>query len=145
MLLDEADVYVHKRGNDMKQNAIVGVFLRVLEYQDSVLFLTTNRADDVDDAVLSRCVARVPYKAPNPSEQAKIWRVLADQSGSKLASPVLKQIVEENPGITGRDVKNLLKLANLISRGEAITAKGIAFARKFQPTNLAADEEEVPL
>src|SRR6185295_19284784 len=32
LLIDEADVYVRERGDDIQQNAIVGVFLRVLEY-----------------------------------------------------------------------------------------------------------------
>ena len=32
LLIDEADVYIHERGNDLEQNAIVGVFLRLLEY-----------------------------------------------------------------------------------------------------------------
>jgi hypothetical protein len=42
LLIDEADVYVRSRGNDIEQNAIVGVFLRVLEYYRGVLFMTTN-------------------------------------------------------------------------------------------------------
>ena len=29
LLIDEADVYVHQRTNDLKQNSVVGTFLRV--------------------------------------------------------------------------------------------------------------------
>ena len=32
MLIDEADVYIKRREDDMTMNAVVGVFLRVLEY-----------------------------------------------------------------------------------------------------------------
>ena len=38
-------------------NAVVGVFLRVLEYFNGLLFLTTNRIDDIDEAIVSRCIA----------------------------------------------------------------------------------------
>lgn len=44
MLLDEADVFLAQRTNqDIERNALVSVFLRVLEYYEGVLFLTTNR------------------------------------------------------------------------------------------------------
>jgi len=43
LLIDEADVYIYERGTDIGQNAIVGVFLRLLEYYGGILFLTTNR------------------------------------------------------------------------------------------------------
>ena len=39
LLIDEADVYIHERGDDLIQNAIVGVFLRLLEYYKGILFL----------------------------------------------------------------------------------------------------------
>ena len=32
MLIDEADVYIKRRDDDITMNAVVGVFLRVLEY-----------------------------------------------------------------------------------------------------------------
>ena len=136
MLLDEADVYVHERGSDLTQNAIVGVFLRVLEYQSTVLFLTTNRPDDVDDAIASRCVARLSYKVPSIEDQARIWRVLSDASRIKLDDKTIAAIVKRNTDLTGRDVKNLLKLANLVSRGtkEPISAGTIEFVRRFKPT-----------
>lgn len=54
VLLDEADVYVGKRGADMAQAAVVAAFLRVLETYPGLLFMTTNRGEEVDDAILSR-------------------------------------------------------------------------------------------
>lgn len=134
MLLDEADVYIHTRGQSLNQNAIVGVFLRVLEYQDAVLFLTTNRPEDVDDAVASRCVARLVYTVPSPEDQALIWKILAGSSGAKLADKVIVEIVKANPRLSGRDVKNLLKLAMLTSKGAPITAKMVEFVKQFKPT-----------
>lgn len=44
MLIDEADVYIKRRDDNIAANAVVGVFLRVLEYFNGLLFLTTNRA-----------------------------------------------------------------------------------------------------
>lgn len=136
LLLDEADVYVRARGDDLQQNAIVGVFLRVLEYYQSVLFLTTNRADMVDDAVASRCVAKITYDVPSQEDQLEIWKVLATAQGVLLPVETLRQIVKDNDGLTGRDVKNLLKLAILVSssRGTPITADTVKFVKRFKPT-----------
>jgi len=136
LLLDEADVYVSARGRDLTQNAIVGVFLRTLEYYKGVLFLTTNRSDLVDDAVASRCVARITYAVPSPQDQKRIWRILADTSGVKLADETIDGVVAKFPTLSGRDVKNLLKLAFLIaeSRGEDVTFKLIDFVQRFKPT-----------
>ena len=62
MLIDEADVYIKRRDDDITMNAVVGVFLRVLEYFNGLLFLTTNRIDDIDEAIVSRCIA--PSSSP---------------------------------------------------------------------------------
>lgn len=141
LLLDEADVYVAKRGSDLQQNAIVGVFLRVLEYYKGVLFLTTNRADLVDDAIASRCLARIDYKAPGKVLQARIWEVLSKTAGIPLPAGVIAEVVEAFPTLTGRDVKNLLKLSRMVSdsRGTPITLETIAFVKRFKPTS---DAEE---
>lgn len=135
MLLDEADVYVHERGNDMQQNAIVGVFLRVLEYQSTVLFLTTNRPDDVDDAIASRCIARLNYTVPDADSQAKIWRILASASNIRIPTAAIAEIVKANGALSGRDVKNLMKLAHMmVGAGGEITSKNVEFVKQFKPT-----------
>lgn len=135
MLLDEADVYVHERGASLDQNAIVGVFLRVLEYQATILFLTTNRSNDVDDAIASRCVARLNYVAPDPADATRIWRVLAENAGITVAPAVVSKVVADNPGMTGRDIKNVLKLASLMPEcADGVSAEAIAYVQQFKPT-----------
>jgi SpoVK/Ycf46/Vps4 family AAA+-type ATPase len=55
VLIDEADIFLEKRTTtQIDRNAVVGTFLRVLEYYNGVLFLTTNRVHDFDEAFYSR-------------------------------------------------------------------------------------------
>merc|ERR1711985_89974 len=55
LLIDECDIFLNARdGSDVTRNAMVGIFLRLLEYHKGILFLTTNRIDVFDAAVYSR-------------------------------------------------------------------------------------------
>jgi SpoVK/Ycf46/Vps4 family AAA+-type ATPase len=55
LLLDEAEVFLAKRNlQDLTRNAMVSVFLRVLEFYSGILFLTTNRVGTIDEAFKSR-------------------------------------------------------------------------------------------
>ncbi|PWY93096.1 hypothetical protein BO94DRAFT_622279 [Aspergillus sclerotioniger CBS 115572] len=55
LLLDEADVFLAQRTKeDFQRNALVAVFLRAMDYYAGVLFLTTNRVGDFDEAFTSR-------------------------------------------------------------------------------------------
>ncbi|KAF2189528.1 hypothetical protein K469DRAFT_747594 [Zopfia rhizophila CBS 207.26] len=55
LLLDEAEVFLAKRNlQDLTRNAMVSVFLRVLEFYSGILFLTTNRVGTMDEAFKSR-------------------------------------------------------------------------------------------
>ncbi len=147
LLIDEADVYVAQRGSDLKQNAIVGVFLRVLEYYAGVLFLTTNRSDLVDDAIASRCIARIDYDIPSVEDQKKIWRILSATSNIAVSEDVIEQIADKYPNLSGRDVKNLLKLAKLVSESRKceINLDVIRFVKRFKPTGKADRTEDVTL
>ena len=91
MLIDEADVYIKKRADNLASNAVVGVFLRVLEYFNGLLFLTTNRVDDIDEAIISRCIAMIRYHAPDHADRCKIWRVMTEQ----FALPVEAALIDE--------------------------------------------------
>ena len=110
MLIDEADVYIKRRDDNIASNAVVGVFLRVLEYFNGLLFLTTNRVDDIDEAIVSRCIAMIKYHPPGPDDRRKIWQVMTNQFALNIDQQLIDTLVELFPGATGRDIKGLSKL-----------------------------------
>lgn len=76
MLLDEADVFLQKRSKeDLARNAIVSVFLRVLEYYSGILFLTTNRIGAFDLAFHSRIHMSLFYPRLDKDSTIKIWEM----------------------------------------------------------------------
>lgn len=115
LLLDEADVYIHKRGKDLNQAAVVGVWLRLLEYYNGILFMTSNRATIVDDAILSRLAVHIKYFKPVTEDLKKIWTLLAHELDAKITPANIDKIVEVYSTVSGRDVKNLIKLAKRYS------------------------------
>lgn len=148
LLIDEADVYIHERGDNIQQNAIVGVFLRVLEYYSGVLFLTTNRATVIDDAIESRCIAHVRYELPVADEQRQLWRILSAQYGVPFEEPLIEELVSAFPGISGRSVKQLIRLAKAraMNRGQDITADSIAWVSRFQSIEVTeGDRKKFPV
>ncbi|KAI9690602.1 MAG: hypothetical protein M1820_009997 [Bogoriella megaspora] len=75
LLLDEADVFLAKRNKqDMRRNAIVSVFLRILEYYAGILFLTTNRVGTIDEAFKSRIHISLYYPPLDWKTTKAIWR-----------------------------------------------------------------------
>lgn len=74
LLVDEADVFLEKRGNaDLVRNALVATFLRLLEYHAGVLFLTTNRVKSFDQAFLSRVSVAIKYEELDIVQRSTIW------------------------------------------------------------------------
>lgn len=112
MLIDEADVYIKRRDDNIAANAVVGVFLRVLEYFNGLLFLTTNRVDDIDEAIVSRCIAMIKYHAPDRDDRHRIWSVMTEQFGLPLEESLLDSLADIFPQATGRDIKGLAKLVS---------------------------------
>jgi hypothetical protein len=110
MLIDEADVYIRRRDDNMMANAIVGVFLRVLEYFNGLLFLTTNRVDDIDEAIVSRCIALIKFNPPDAIARRRIWQVMTEQFALPVAADQLDELADLFPAATGRDIKGLAKL-----------------------------------
>jgi DNA polymerase III delta prime subunit len=136
VLIDEADVYIRSRDTDMEHNAIVAAILRVMEYQSSILFMTTNLAKSTDDAIVSRCIARINYEMPNHTEQFMIWKIIAALNDIELDDETVIEIVSSHTHLAGRDIKQLLKLAVLQTTKEKkpITPEVIDFVAQFQPT-----------
>lgn len=114
LLINEADVFIQSRGRDLAQNAVVSVFLRLLEYHNGLVFLTTNRADDIDDAILSRCIAEIKYGVPGDKERLKLWEIMLAEFNVTLSTGDLRRVVLSFPKVVGRDIQNLIRLTNRV-------------------------------
>ena len=74
LLLDEADIFLERRATrDIQRNGIVSIFLRRIEYFRGLLFLTTNRVGQIDDAFLSRVTVVLQYDHLTDETRKKIW------------------------------------------------------------------------
>jgi SpoVK/Ycf46/Vps4 family AAA+-type ATPase len=129
MLIDEADVYIRRRNDDMTANAVVGVFLRVLEYFNGLLFLTTNRVEDIDEAIISRCIALIKYEPPDAQSRRKIWNVMAEQFSLDIPGSLIDELVELFPKASGRDIKGLTKLVAKYCHQKKVAVSLDAFTR----------------
>lgn len=118
LLIDEADVYVRSRGTDIQHNAIVGVFLRIMEYSKNITFMTTN-INDIDDAILSRATAIINYTYPSGDNRYNIFKILVgtmnicfdeNENGDDF-----KKYFNQNE-LSGRDIKSSLKLVKMYKK-----------------------------
>jgi hypothetical protein len=113
ILIDEADIFLEKRGNsDIVRNACVGVVLRLLEYHQGVLFLTTNRVKEFDSAFYSRISIALKYGSLNQEARTQIWNNLLNAAGiTGLDTEALGAM-----NINGRQIKNTIRLAQGLAR-----------------------------
>ncbi|KAL2071792.1 hypothetical protein VTL71DRAFT_13027 [Oculimacula yallundae] len=82
LLLDEVDTFFSQRSKGdatLTKNALVSVFLRVLEYYDGLLFLTTNRPGALDEAFKSRIHLSLYYPQLDLQQTKEIWEMNIDR------------------------------------------------------------------
>ena len=145
LLLDEADVFLEARNeNDILRNAMVGVFLRLLEYHQGVLFLTTNRVKNIDPAFYSRISIALRFDGADTGKRRAIWKNLLTAAGESIAvdDDVLDRLATHD--INGRQIKNVIRLSQtlVLADGgdrvdETMLTKMIGHATSFQ-SELAA-------
>lgn len=92
LLLDEADIFLEQRTkHDLHRNAVVSVFLRLLEYYQGVLCLTTNRSEEIDVAFHSRIHISLPFPDLTEGNREQIWRHFARITEGKAESAAVKR------------------------------------------------------
>ncbi|KAK5123020.1 hypothetical protein LTR85_003586 [Meristemomyces frigidus] len=74
LLLDEADVFLEERSlHELERNKLVSIFLRVLEYYEGIMFLTTNRVQTFDAAFQSRIHISLEYHELDIKSRKTVW------------------------------------------------------------------------
>ena len=110
LLFDEIDVYLFRRENDLAQSAIVGVFLRLLDYFSGLIFFTTNRSSVLDSAILSRISLRIKYERLNENTQLEVWKSKLMDAQITIDSLQTLPKLELN----GRQIKNTIRVAKVV-------------------------------
>jgi len=117
LLLDEADVFLAKRKNDeIFRNSVVSVFLRLLEYYEGILFLTTNRLDEFDPAFQSRLQLRLSYEELDSTKRMRIWRnILGKIKDCESWGDDVFERLGRDFDINGREIANLSRTAAAVA------------------------------
>ncbi|KAM6484613.1 AAA family ATPase [Trichoderma sp. SZMC 28011] len=125
VLLDEADVFLEQRGGeDIHRNALVSVFLRVLERFNGILILTSSRVGTFDEAFKSRIQLAVHYGTLKAPQRTTIWKnfierlreldeegVDFDDLNNKISQLASKEM-------NGREIRNAITTARQYARWE---------------------------
>jgi len=109
---DECEIFLTERGEDLERSAIVGIFLRLLDYYRGILFLTTNRPDVLDHAVLSRVMLKLRYPDLDFAARAIIWTTMLRAAGLKLKDGTTADLAAAD--LNGRQIRNLTRLAKIL-------------------------------
>jgi hypothetical protein len=108
---------VRRGGNNNHQDGLVATFLRVLEYHERIVFFTSNRVDDFDEAFESRLRLRLRYPTLNAKKKASIWRtaLVGVPETHDLPAGYIRRLADELD-IIGRQIANLVPTALALSR-----------------------------
>ncbi|EME46782.1 hypothetical protein DOTSEDRAFT_125767 [Dothistroma septosporum NZE10] len=136
LLIDEADVFLEQRDlHNLERNKLVSIFLRVLEYYEGTMFLTTNRVQTFDPAFQSRIHISLEYAELDTKARRSIWKTFLDQHNDRATGAVVDGFAAERGGrgalahtmsesdmrrlsqleLNGRQIKNVLKVAAMLA------------------------------
>ncbi|KAJ7766247.1 P-loop containing nucleoside triphosphate hydrolase protein [Mycena metata] len=126
LLLDEAEVFLTKRNvTDLQRNALVSIFLRLLEYYQGILILTTNMPEQCDHAFESRIHFSVNYPELDSTARRIIWTMFFKRACIDILEEDLDRLAAHE--INGRQVRflhifNLHNISNCSSRSRMHSA-----------------------
>jgi len=120
ILMDEADIFLERRTkSNIIRNAMVGIFLRLLEYHNGVLFLTTNRIKAIDEAFNSRISIALHYDDLDHISRGQIWmnffnHIRSAEGNDAVADDIdLHELVSHN--LNGRQIRSTVKLSQSLA------------------------------
>lgn len=152
LFLDEADSLLMARGEghaSRHDDSQVNVLLSLIERQDGLVLLATNRAERLDPALARRIAYNVAFALPDAAARAAIWRGLVPEtvpcdgaidfdqlgrhfalSGGQIKNAVLKAAFRAaSAGALSHDALERAAAEELHGDGVNGSARSIGFAR----------------
>ncbi len=135
LLFDEADIFLSEReASDLERSAIVGIFLRLLDYYEGTFFLTTNRGEGIDKAFKSRVTLYLNYPELSPETRKKIWDHMleaAQVNVTESTEPKSNWNAVIQAKLNGRQIRNQVRLLKLMHPDGTLTTKDIVSTLEF--------------
>jgi hypothetical protein len=135
-----------KRGtNDSHRDGLVATFLRVVEYYEGIVFLTSNRLEDFDEAYEafeSRLHLRLRFAPLHSDKKQNIYQVALAQVPEIQHWTVEDfQRLANDLDVNGRQIANLVRTALAISsyKKEPLTVETLIRVHKI---NFGHDQDE---
>ncbi|CAN9272817.1 unnamed protein product [Alternaria alternata] len=122
VLMDEADIFLEERRKmDFQRNALASVFLRILEYYDGILILTTNRVGTFDEAFKSRVQLALHYPPLDREGRWLVWRNFVQslsEAGENINSEEISKKLDmlARHKLNGRQIRNTINTARQLAR-----------------------------
>ncbi|CAG8289292.1 unnamed protein product, partial [Penicillium salamii] len=122
LLLDEADAFMEQRTSyHDTHNRLVTIFLRKLEYYQGLLFLTSNRGIQFDDAILSRIHLIIEYENLTREFRRDLWSTFLSKACT-MQGPAIVEKHElrrlESLALNGREIKNVAAIAHALAEAD---------------------------
>ncbi len=97
------------------------MLLRVLEYYEGILFLTTNRVETIDPAFKSRIHLSIAYPPLSADARRELWnssilRANRGQTPEWLTAAFVDYLMEKK--VNGREIKNIVRVGHSLARKE---------------------------
>jgi len=125
LLVDEADVFLENRVQygDPNRNALISVLLRVLEYYQGIIILTTNRIKSLDIAVQSRIHLAIRYDDLKQDDKINIFNYFLDsiEYDNPPERERIKEWIKETGSdyqLNGRQIRNVVSTAHALACSE---------------------------
>lgn len=93
------------------------VFLHRLEYYEGLVFLATNRYEDIDVAFKSRVDLALPFKDLGRATRYSIWQSFINRiphAERNVGDKDLKSLAEH--ALNGREIRNMVKTSKLLAQ-----------------------------
>ncbi|PPJ58243.1 hypothetical protein CBER1_08263 [Cercospora berteroae] len=122
VLLDEADVFLEQRTTtQLERNVLVSVFLRVLEYYDGILILTSNRVGTFDEAFKSRIQLAIHYEPLTTGQRRQIWGNFIgrlEQLAEDMDGEGIKKRLDHlsTVALNGRQIRNIITTSRQLAK-----------------------------
>ncbi|KAE8354560.1 P-loop containing nucleoside triphosphate hydrolase protein [Aspergillus coremiiformis] len=114
LLLEDAHVFVQARNStEFGRSALISLFLEQLEHFRGIMFLTTNRTDNMDPAFESHIHLSLRYPELDVHSRRQIWKQSLT-GNTAFTSEQLNEISKVE--LNGRQIKNVLNTSHILAR-----------------------------